>query len=388
MTPSRSGRPWWLVGVVLCALVAAPQASAADDENGPRVLSVGFELTSTNLCPEILVYERKKSSEYTERTPGYTWFGLYWGTSAHHSSSDVEREWEKVDCDLDPDSLREAVLAGLADEGVLGVPAAKERELLALKWVTEGRIPGRDDARSAARVVGADLIFTGSLRDLGDNVQLSIQVVDAWRGDVIGATSESFHRVEDLPSRVRSAVGRALAQARAARPLVWLTGSDVRTAADEVAGKVDAALHGDVDGVVETVMPSGRFAGVRLQAAVGELAGPVLLRGTDVGTVVERQGAEVLVETGGALSAGDPVALPVAGWAVHWSAGPTPEDDALSRARGALDDWIAQHPAPPSDRRIAATLTLREAESGLEMVATYENPHQQTLVQLVQPLLP
>jgi len=386
MSPTRGTRPWLLLGIWISLWMGAPGAGAVGD--GPRVLSVGFELTSTNLCPEILVYERKRSSEYTERTPGYYWFGLYWGTSAHHSTSDVEREWEKVDCDLDPDSLREAVLAGLAVEGVLGVAAAKERELLALKWVQEGRIPGRDDARAAARQVGADLVFTGSLRDLGDNVQLSIQVIDAWQGDLIGATSESFNRVENLPSRVQGAVAKALGQARAARPLLWLTTSIVRTAADRAALEVDGALHRDAGGVAETVMPSGRFAGVRLQGATGELLGPVLLGGTDVGTVVSREGAEVLVESSGRLAVGDRVSLPVAGWAVHWSVGPMDEDDPLARTHETLAEWVAEHPAQPSDRAIAATLGTQQSEASLELVVTFEDPHAHTLVRLTEPLIP
>jgi hypothetical protein len=386
MSPTRGTRPWLLLGIWISLWTGAPGAGAVDD--GPRVLSVGFELTSTNLCPEILVYERKQSSEYTERTPGYTWFGLYWGTSAHHSTSDVEREWEKVDCDLDPDSLREAVLAGLAVEGVLGVAAAKERELLALKWVKEGRIPGRDDARAAARQVGADLVFTGSLRDLGDNVQLSIQVIDAWQGDLIGATSESFRHVENLPSRVQAAVATALGQARTTRPLLWLTSATVRGAADRAASAVDETLHQPAPGVTETVMPSGRFAGVRLQGATGELLGPVLLEGTDVGTVVSREGAEVLVESSGRLAEGDRVSLPVAGWAVHWTVGPVDDDDPMARSVGVLADWVAEHTVSPLDRAIAAILSTQTSERGLELVVTFEDPHTHTLVRTTEPLLP
>ena len=277
-----------LLILLLVTLFALPSAWAGGDWQQPTGLALGFSVESQNVCPRVLVRERTKSSHDSY----YFWFGS--------SSSESDREWERLDCTFSPSALRDAIVAGLIQANVTLLASDAQRKLLSASG-SSGTKAGLQARTWAARDAGVELLVTGSLSDVGEKILLAIQVLSTKDGEVVAATTRVFPRMESLISAAAASTQEAISQARAARPGWWAPAPAlVGQRLGELLELVDRDQRRPIEGRVVELTPDRRRAMV-LAMHEGIATGGVVT-GDDgaIGVVASSRGAEVVVDLNGA----------------------------------------------------------------------------------------
>ena len=200
--------PLFILVTALLLAALCPPASAADGWQQPTGLVLGFSVESQNVCPRVLVREKTRSS----------YDAYYWWIGS--SSSETDREWERLDCKFSPSSLGDAIVAGLSRADVTLLASAEQRKLLADSGAS-GVKATLESRTWAARDAGVDLLVTGSLSDVGQQILLAIQVLSTKDGEVVAAANRVFPRMESLITEAESATREAIGQARRVRGSWW-----------------------------------------------------------------------------------------------------------------------------------------------------------------------
>jgi hypothetical protein len=354
-------RPLFLFVALAIALAASAEAS---ERTEPVGVALGFVVESKNVCPRVLVRDRTSAS-------GGGSLLMLFGSGSYER----DQQWERLDCRFSPEALREAVVGSLATAGVTLLAGPTERTLLDSLGST-GRTASEQSRTWAARDAGADLLVTGRLSDLGEEILLGIQIVSTATGQVVTGPPVRFRRMEGLIEATRKATAQAVAETRESLPNLWTPGSSrMRDALSGLLTELDTLRHVPVPGRVVELTPDGADALVLAEQKGIQSGGSVFLRGTVVGAVRSVLGPEVVVRLNGSeLAAGDTLDLPaeVTPLRLELAAGSPCGEDVQGRLSAVVNDL---QPSGASTHTLRALVAVSGDCSALELTL----PNVQTL---------